>query len=84
MLKQAAKSIIGFVEKSIKSTKEDVKDLSSSRIESCKNEENRTVFKMHKHRILTEILKQQKRKKLNRPGVNLKTCKIIISEFKKQ
>ena len=44
---------IGFVEKSKISTK-DVKELPLNHIESWKNEENRTVFKMHQNSILAE------------------------------
>ena len=42
MLTQTSKRTTGFVKESKKSTKEDVEELPLNRIESCKNEKNRT------------------------------------------
>ena len=65
----ATKSTIGFVEKSKISTKEDVKELPLNHIESWKNEENRTVFKMHQNSILAEnhiIIKATEKEKVKK------------------
>ena len=53
MLKQAAENTIGYVHKSQKSINEDFKELSllhgsiKTQIESCINEENRTLLKIY-------------------------------------
>ena len=73
MLKVAAENTIGYVNKSRRSINEEVKELSllqrsiKIQIKSCIYEKNRTLFKIYRSGILTEIhfiIKNEKNEKI--------------------
>ena len=86
MLKQAVENTIGYVNKSRKSINEDVKELTllqrsiKIQIGSCINKENRALLKIYRNRIITEVhiskSKMKRTKKLNKPQLSWRSCKM--------
>ena len=81
MLKQAAESTIGYVNKSRRDINEGLSLLQRSikiQIESCINRENRAFLKIYRNRILTEIhyiIKNEENEKIKQTTAELEKMK---------